>query len=154
MGLKSRLMEDLKTAMRQRDGTRKSTIRLTLSAIKNAEIEKGRDKELEEGEVLALVAREAKRRRDSIKEFEKGGRPDLVASEEAELRILQEYLPQQMSRQEIEVEAQRVIDELGASGPRQVGDVMRRLMPQLKGRADGRMVNEVVTSLLKGSGVG
>jgi uncharacterized protein YqeY len=154
MGLKSRLMEDLKTAMRQGDGTRKATIRLALSAIKNAEIEKGRDKELEEGEVLAVVAREAKRRRDSIKEFQKGGRPDLVASEEAELRILQEYLPQQMSRQEIEVEAQQVINELGASGPRQVGDVMRRLMPQLKGRADGRMVNEVVASLLKGSDVG
>jgi uncharacterized protein YqeY len=147
VGLKDRLMEDLKTAMRQGDESRKSTIRLVRGAIKNAEIERGRD--LEEGELLAVIAREAKQRRDSIREFEKGGRPDLVASEEAELRILQEYLPRQMSRQEIEAEAQRVVDELGVSEPRQIGEVMRRLMPQLRGRADGKLVNEVVTSLLR-----
>jgi uncharacterized protein YqeY len=147
MNLKDRLMEDLKTAMRQGDETRKSTIRLARGAIKNEEIAQGRD--LEEEEILAVIAREAKQRRDSIREFEKGGRRDLVASEEAELRILQEYLPQQMSRQEIEVEAQRVIDELGISEPRQIGVVMRQLMPQLKGRADGKLVNEVVTSLLQ-----
>lgn len=147
MGLKDRLMEDLKTAMRQGDESRKSTIRLVRGAIKNAEIERGRD--LEEGELLAVIAKEAKQRRDSIREFEKGGRPDLVASEEAELRILQEYLPRQMSRQEIEAEAQRVVDELGVSEPRQIGEVMRRLMPQLRGRADGKLVNEVVTSLLE-----
>jgi uncharacterized protein YqeY len=147
MGLKDRLMEDLKAALRQGDETRKSTIRLVRSAVRNAEIEQGRD--LEDEEILAVIAREAKQRHDSIREFEKGGRPDLVASEEAELRILQEYLPQQMSRQEIEAEAQRVISELGVSGPRQIGAVMRRLMPQLKGHADGRLVNEVVTGLLK-----
>lgn len=147
MGLKDRLMDDLKASMIKKDEIRKSTIRMVRNAIKNAEIDSGR--ELNEGEILAVIAKEAKIRRESITEFQKGNRPDLVAVEEASLRILQEYLPQQMNRQEIEAEARLIINELGTSGPPQMGDVMRRLMPRLKGRADGRLVNEVVTDLLK-----
>jgi uncharacterized protein YqeY len=147
MNLKDRLMEDLKEAMRQGDEVRKSTVRLVRGAVKNAEIDAGH--ELSDEEVIAVIAREARQRRESIREFERGSRPDLVAREEAELRILEEYLPRQMTRQEIETEAQRVIGELGASGPGDMGTVMRHLMSRLKGRADGRVVNEVVMNLLR-----
>jgi len=147
MSLKERLMEDLKRAIKERDERRKSTLRLVRAAIVNAEIERYRQ-ELDDEGVLAIIANEAKKRRESIAEFAKGGRQDLVDQEEAELQILLEYLPKQMTREEIVAMAQRVIEEVGATGPAQMGEVMRRLMPQLKGRADGRLVNQIVTRLL------
>jgi len=134
MNLKDRLTEDLKQAMRQRDERRKSTIRLVRAAITNAEIERG--KELGDDEVLAIIAKQAKQRRESVTEFARGGRQDLVDQEEGELRILLSYLPAQMSRDEIEVAAQQVIAEVGATSRAQMGEVMRRLMSQLKDEAD------------------
>lgn len=147
MSLKEKLMDDLKRAMKEGDVRRKSTIRMVRAAIANAEIERGRE-ELDDEGVLAVIAKEAKRRREALEEFRKSDRQDLIEQEEAELRILLEYLPQQMSREEVEAAARRVIEEVGATGPAQMGEVMRRLMPQLKGRADGRLVNQVVTGLL------
>ena len=147
MSLKERLMEDLKRAIKEGNERRKSTLRLVRAAIVNAEIERYRQ-ELDDEGVLAIIANEAKKRRESIAEFAKGGRQDLVDQEEAELQILLEYLPKQMTREEIVAMAQRVIEEVGATGPAQMGEVMRRLMPQLKGRADGRLVNQIVTRLL------
>ena len=147
MSLKERLMEDLKRAIKERDERRKSTLRLVRAAIVNAEIERYRQ-ELDDEGVLAIIANEAKKRRESIAEFAKGGRQDLVDQEEAELQILLEYLPKQMTREEIVATAQRVIEEVGATGPAQMGEVMRRLMPQLKGRADGRLVNQIVREIL------
>ncbi len=146
MSLKDKLMEDLKQALREGDERRKSAIRLVMAAIRNAEIEKRR--ELDDGEILQIIAKEVKQRRDSIAEFEKGDRGDLIDQEKAELEVLLAYLPPQMTREEIEEAARRVIQEVGATGLGQMGEVMRRLMPQVKGRADGRLVSEVVRALL------
>jgi len=148
MNLEDRLTEDLKQAMRQGDERRKSTIRLVRAAITNAEIEQGKD--LSEDEVLAIIAKEAKQRRESVTEFAKAGRQDLVDQEEEELQILLSYLPAQMSRHEIEVAARQVIAEVGATSMAQMGEGMRRLMSQLKGKADGSLVNQVVREILTG----
>jgi uncharacterized protein YqeY len=148
MSLKDKLMEDLKQAIRQRDERRRSTLRLVIAAIKNAEIEKRH--ELDEGELLAIIAKEAKQRRESIAEFETGGRQDLVDQEKAELQVLLAYLPEQLSREEIEAKARQTIEEVGATGPAQMGEVMRQLMPLMKGRADGKLVSQVVKELLAG----
>jgi uncharacterized protein YqeY len=146
MSLKDKLTEDLKKAMRQGDERRKSTIRLVKAAITNAEIERG--EELGDDEVLAIIAKQAKQRRESVTEFAKAGRKDLVDQEEEELQILLSYLPTQMSRDEIEVAARQVIAEVGATSMAQMGEVMRRLMSQLKGKADGSLVNHVVREIL------
>jgi uncharacterized protein YqeY len=146
MSLQDRLTEDLKQAMRQGDERRKSTVRLVRAAITNAQIERG--EELGDDEVLAVIAKEAKQRREAITEFAKAGRQDLVDQEEEELRILLSYLPAQMSRDEIEVAARQVIAEVGATSMAQMGEVMRRLMSQLKGKADGSLVNQVVKEVL------
>jgi uncharacterized protein YqeY len=146
MTLKQKLQDDLKQAIRDKDSTRKSTIRLALAAITNAEVEKGR--ELDDTQTLAILNRETRQRRESLEEYRKAGRADLVAQEEAELEILLSYMPAQMSRDEIADRARETIAEVGATGLAQMGDVMRRLMPELKGRADGRLISEVVRELL------
>ncbi len=148
MSLKDKLAADLKHAIRQGDQQRKSTLRMVLAAIRNAEIEKRR--ELDEGDLLAIIAKEVKQRRESIAEFESAGRQDLVDREKGELEILLAYLPRQLSREEIEAKARQVIEEVGATSPAQLGEVMRRLMPMMKGKADGRLVNQVVRELLAG----
>jgi len=148
MNLKDKLTEDLKQTMRQRDELGRSTLRLVMAAIKNAEIEKRR--ELEEGELLAIIAKEAKQRRESIAEFERGGRQDLVDREKAELQILLAYLPEQLSREEIAAQARPIIEEVGATDPAQMGQVMRQLMPLMQGKADGKLVSQVVKELLIG----
>ncbi|MGA9349306.1 MAG: GatB/YqeY domain-containing protein [Anaerolineae bacterium] len=148
MSLKDKLMEDLKQAVRQGDERRRSTLRLVIAAIKNAEIEKRH--ELDEGELLAVIAKEAKQRHESIAEFERGGRQDLVDREKAELQVLLAYLPEQLSREEIEAKARQIIEDVGATGPAQMGEVMHRLMPLMKGKADGKLVSQVVKELLTG----
>ncbi len=146
MSLKEQLADDLKDAIRQRDEARKNAIRMSTWAIKNAEVEKGAA--LSDAAVLALIGREAKQRRESIAEFEKADRQDLVAKEKAELSVLQSYLPAQMSRDEIAQAAREVISEVGAGGPGDKGKVMPVLIGRLAGRAEGREINEVVTELL------
>jgi len=145
-GLKQKLADDLKQAMRQGDKVRRSVIRLLIAAINNAEI--ARQATLNDADVYGVVAKEIRQRKESIEAFKLGKRPDLVAQEEAELAILQDYLPQQVSREEIIAQARRVIAEVGAQGPGDKGKVMPKLIAQLKGRADGREINEVVTGLL------
>jgi uncharacterized protein YqeY len=144
--LKQKLNDELRQALRDRDRCRSSVIRLAMSAIHNAEI--ARRAPLEEADILGVIAKEAKQRRESIEAFKSGGRQDLVAQEEAELAILEEFLPKQMSRDEIVAAARRIIEEVGAQGQRDKGRVMGKLIPQLKGRADGKVINEVVTELL------
>jgi uncharacterized protein YqeY len=146
MSLRDRLTQDLKDALRQKDERRKTTVRLVKAAIKNAEVEQGHP--LNDEEILEIVAREVKRRREAIAEFAKGGRQDLIEQEEAELSLLLAYLPPQMSREEIEKVARQAIQEVGATSPAQMGQVMRHLMPGLKGKADGRLVNQVVKEIL------
>jgi uncharacterized protein YqeY len=145
-GLKQKLADDLKQAMRQGDKVRRSVIRLLIAAINNAEI--ARQATLNDADIYGVAAKEIRQRKESIEAFKLGKRPDLVAQEEAELAILQEYLPKQVSREEITAEARKVIAEVGAQGPGDKGKVMPKLIAQLKGRADGRDINEVVTELL------
>ncbi len=147
--LRDKLADDLKQAMKTRDKPRVETLRMLRAAIKNAEI--AQQKPLEDPDVLAVIAKGAKQHRESIAEFQKGNRQDLVDKEEAELSILLEYLPQQMSRDEIIAATRQVVEEVGARGPGDKGKVMQKLMPQLKGKAEGRDINEVVTELLGGS---
>ena len=144
--LKQKLTDDLKQAIRGGDKVRRSVIRLALSAIKNAEI--ARLATLDDADIYGIIAKEVRQRRESIEAFRQGNRHDLVAQEEAELAILNEYLPQQMTREEIIAAARRVIEEVGAQGPGDKGKVMPKLIAQLKGRADGREINAVVTELL------
>ncbi len=144
--LKEKLNGDLKQAMRGGDKVRRSVIRLVLSAVHNAEI--ARQAALGDNDILGVIANEARQREESIAAFKQGNRSDLVAQEEAELTILQEYLPRQMTRDEIIAEARRVIKEVGAQGAGDKGKVMPRLIAQLKGRADGREINVIVTGLL------
>ena len=149
MSLKERLNTELRDAMRQRAELRRDTLRMVLAALHNAEIAAGR--ELDDDGTLGVLSKEAKQRRESIEEFRKGNRPDLVDKEEAELAVISEYLPQQATREEIMEAARRVVEETGASGPRDLGKVMPLLMQQFRGRAEGRDVNEVVRELLAGS---
>jgi len=159
MGLKERLTEDLKEALRAKDERRKTTLRLLLDAIHKGEIPSEKEakagvgptrKELSEDDMLQVVAAEAKRRRDAIAEFAKAKREDLVAQEGAELAIIMGYLPARLSREEIEGLAREVIEELGASDISQTGRVMGALMPRVKGRAEGGVVSQVVREILCG----
>jgi len=144
--LKQKLTDDLKQAMRSRDKVRSSVIRLLMAAIKNAEI--ARQSALGDQDLLGIIAKEVRQHKESIAAFRQGDRQDLVAQEEAEMAILKEYLPQQISREEIIAAARQAISEVGAQGPGDKGRVMSQLIPQLKGRADGREINAIVTELL------
>jgi hypothetical protein len=146
MTLKDSIQEALKRALKQRQKVEVATLRLLLSEIKNAEI--AQQKPADDNKVLDVVTREAKRRRESIEAFTHGNRSDLVAQEEAELAVLMSYLPEQMTREEIIETARQVIDTVGAQGPGDKGKVMSQLMPQLKGKADGKEVSDIVTELL------
>jgi len=144
--LKQKLADDLKQALRQGDKVRLSVTRLVIAAINNAEI--ARQATLNDADIYGVIAKEIRQRKESIEAFKLGSRPDLVTQEEAELAILQQYLPQQVTREEIVTEARRVIGEVGAQGLSDKGKVMPKLIAQLKGKADGREINEVVTELL------
>ena len=146
MSLKDKISDDLKQALKEGDDVRKRTLRLLLAAVHNAEIEKGGP--LDDSGVLAVIAKQAKQRRESAEEFRKGGRQDLVEREEAEEAVLQTYLPAAMSREEIAAAARKVIAEVGAQGPRDVGKVMPVLVKQLAGRAEGGEISAVVRELL------
>jgi uncharacterized protein YqeY len=148
MSLKEQLANDLAEALRQGDDTRKSTIRMLMSAISTQEVAGSERQELADDEVLKVVAKQVKQRRESIDEFKKAGREELAEKEAAEMQVLQAYMPEQAGREEIEAEARKVIDEVGASGPQDKGKVMQAIMPRLAGRAEGRDINEVVTKLL------
>lgn len=147
MGLSDQMMADLKDAMRNHQEIRLSTIRMARAAIINEQIEKRRP--LEEAEVLSVLVRQVKQRRESIEEFGKGNRPDLVAKEQAEMEVLLGYMPQQMTREEIEQRARATVQQVGATGPNDFGKVMSKLAPELKGRADGKVISEVVRGLLQ-----
>jgi len=146
--LKVRIEDDVKQALRSGDRVRLSTVRMLLSAINYAEMAKMA--ELDDVGVVGVIAREIKQHKESIEAFRAGGRPELAANEEAELAVLQGYMPQQMSRDEITEIVKKVIAEVGAQGPHDKGKVMSKLMPQVRGKADGQEVNAVVTELIGG----
>jgi len=144
--LEKQITEDMKQAMKAGDTVKRDTLRMLLSSIKNAAGAKLAP--LDEGEVLAVISKDVKRHQESIDAFKKGNRADLVSKEEAEMAILQAYLPKQMSHEEIVAAAKEVIGVVGAAGPGDKGKVMQQLMPKLKGKADGKAINDVVTELL------
>ncbi len=146
MTLTEKIRSDLEQSMRKEDKLRRLVLRLVLSSMRNAEI--AQQKPLDDTGIIGVIEKEAKMRRESIEAFEKGNRPDLVANEKAELSVLMEYLPEQMSHEEILAAARKVIGELGATGPKDKGKVMSHLMPQLKGRAQGQEVSNIVSELL------
>ena len=147
MSLKEQLRADMTAAIREGDTARRDTLRLVLAAIKQAEVDE--QATLDDAGVQALLAKQAKQRRESIADYEKAGRPELAAQEAAEVALIESYLPQMMSRQEVEAVAAAVIAESGVTDVKGMGQVMGRLMPRLKGKADGRLVNEVVRDLLQ-----
>lgn len=152
MSLLERIDQDLKAAMLAKDDSRKRALRSIKTACSNALVEKrgssGPDAVLTDDEVLAVIAKQAKQRRDSIAEFSKAGRMDLVAAEQEELEIITAYLPQMLSREDIETSLKQVIAETGATQPSDLGQVMRVAMPRLQGKADGKLVNEIARALL------
>ena len=152
MSLKEKLTADMKEAMKAREEGRQrlGVIRMVRGAIRQQEIDG--QKELDDDAVLAVISKEVKQRRDSIEEFKKGGREDLVAQNEAEIAILMAYLPQQMAEGEIRKLVQDAIAATGASSPKEMGKVMKELMPKVKGRADGKLVNQIVRELLNAEG--
>ncbi len=147
MALAEQIKTDLEQAMRQKDLTRCTTLRSLIASIRYAEIDQ-QHKALDDAGIAGIVAKEIKKRRESIEAFEKGNRPDLVSKEKTELDILAPYLPPQLSRDEIMDFARKAIAEVGAKGPGDKGKVMGKLMAQTKGKADGKTVNDIVTELL------
>jgi uncharacterized protein len=146
MSLLEKLTEDMKQAMKNKEKLKLSVIRMVKSSLKNEEINQG--KELSEDQVLALVNRELKQRRDSLQEFEKAGRDDLAETARQEVEILLAYLPKQLDETEIRVLVQSTIDKVGATSKKDLGKVMGALMPQVRGKADGTLVNQIVQELL------
>ena len=146
MSLQEKINTDLKAAMRARDELRMLVLRSLLSSMNYAEIAK--QKKLDDGGVTEVIGKEIKQRKESIEAYEKGNRKDLADKEKAEMAVLQEYMPAQMGRDEIVSIVKAVIAEVGAKGPGDKGKVMQKLMPQVKGKADGSEVNNIVTELL------
>ena len=148
MALREKLDEDLKSAMRAKDSLRMNTVRALKSAVKYREIELM--KPLDDAGILGVMATEIKRRRDSVEQYRAGNRADLADKEEAEIKILQEFLPQQLSAAEVEAKVVEVIARVGAQGPKDMGAVMKALLPEVQGRADGKVVSELVKARLAG----
>ena len=146
MSLSDRLEAAMRDAMRARDAQRTQTLRMAMAAAHNLKIERRRD--LTDEEVVDVLTRQVKQRRESIEMYRAGGREDRAAAEEAEAAILAEFLPEQLGEAEVESLARAAIAETGASSPGDLGRVMGRLSPQTRGRADGRLVSDVVRRLL------
>jgi uncharacterized protein YqeY len=146
MDTKEKLTLTLKDAMRSRDELRKRTVRLALAAIKNAEIDHKED--LKETDVLAILQKEVKSRRETIEGAQQAGRQDLIAEAEAEIAVLEVFLPQPLTPEELEALAQAAVEEAGATSPRDMGKVMQLLIPRVQGRADGKAASQVVQKLL------
>lgn len=149
MSLKEQLTADMKDAMKKHDKDRLNVIRMARGAIRQAEIDGGH-KELDDEAVIGILSKEVKMRKDSLAEFEKGGREDLVAKTQAEIDVLMPYLPQQLSEEEVKALVKEAVEKTGAKTPKDMGKVMGMLMPKVKGRADGKMVNTLVRSMLQG----
>jgi hypothetical protein len=157
MSIRERLEVDMKEALRAKDPCRLGVIRMLRAKLLEREVElrsaRGRDYRLEDSEALPVIASYAKQRRDSIEGYTKGGRTDLVASEEAELAIVQAYLPQQLSEDEIRRVVDQAVATAGATSMRDLGAVMKLVMPELQGKADGGTVNRIVRERLEARSV-
>ena len=150
MALKERLDAELKAAMKDRDQLKLSVVQMLKSAIKYREIELM--KPLDDGGVLGVIASEIKRRRDSVEQYRAGNRQDLVDKEEAEIRILQAWQPSQLTADELGAKVDEVIARVGARGPKDMGAVMKALLPEVQGKAEGKAVSDMVKARLSGGG--
>ena len=148
MSIKDRLREDMKTAMKEKNELALSTIRMLISAIKNREIEL--IKEADETEVMAVLTKAVKQRHDSATQYRAAARPELAEKEEAEIKVIERYLPKGLSEEEITILVKDAIAKSGAASMKDMGKVMGVLMPQVKGKADGSQVNAIVKKLLGG----
>lgn len=146
MGLKETLMLDLKEAMKEKDTIRKNTVQMIRSAV--LQFEKDNLTELDEEGVIEVIAKELKKRRDVLPEYEKSGRDDLIADIKREIEILLAYLPKQLTKEELEVIVSEAIEATGAASMKDMGKIMGVVMPKVKGRADGKMINEIVKEKL------
>ena len=147
MALKDQLMADMKEAMKAHDKDRLAVIRMVRGAIRQQEID-GK-KELGDSDVIAVISKEVKMRKDSIEEFKKGDRQDLVEKTQAEIEVLMPYMPAQLSEAEVSELVKAAVEETGAKTQKDMGKVMGKLMPKVKGCADGKMVNNIVRSMLQ-----
>lgn len=146
MSLKEQLAEDFKAAMKAHDTVRKNTVQMVKARV--LQVEKDHHIELDDEGVIEVVAKEVKQRRDSLPEFEKSGREDLVEGLKAEIAVLAAYLPAQLSKEELEVIVKETIEELGLSGMQNMGRAMGAILPKVKGKADGKEVNSLVKQYL------
>lgn len=150
MGLRERLDADLKAAMKEKDELKLSVVRMLKSAVKYREVEGEKAITLDEAGILQVVATEIKRRRDSVEQYRAGKREDLARKEEAEIAILQGYLPAQLSEAELRAKVDEVVARVGAKGPKDMGAVMKALLPEVQGRAEGKAVSDLVKQRLAG----
>jgi uncharacterized protein YqeY len=147
MDLKQKLLSDLKGAMKDKDALKVSTLRLISSEIKNKEIDLRN--ELGDDAIIALLTTQIKKRKEAASFYEKGGRAELKQKEEQEMAILQEYLPEAVGEDEVKARIEQVIAEVGAEGPKDMGKVMKVVIPEFKGKADGGLIQRLVGELLK-----
>lgn len=148
MSLLEKLNNDLKEAMKAKDAVKTGTLRMVVSDIKYAKIEKMKD--LDDGDIVGVLQKAIKSRKDSAEQYKNAARPELAQKEEAEIAVLEVYLPKQMDAQEVEAIVRSVVSETGALGAKDMGKVMQKLMPLVKGKADGKLVNETVKKVLGG----
>jgi uncharacterized protein YqeY len=143
---KERIQQNLKEAMKSGDTRRREVLRLMMAAFKQVEVDQRKD--LSEGDMISILMSEAKKRREAIEEMEGAGRSELAEQEKYELGVIETYLPQQLSREEIEKLVREAVQEVGAATPKDMGRVMKVLMPRVQGQADGKLVNSIVKEVL------
>ena len=146
MSLKEILAEDLKSAMKDKDTVRKNTVQMVRAAV--LQIEKDKKITLDDEGVLEVIAKQLKQRKDSLPDYEKSGRDDLIAELKAEIDVLMKYLPEQLTKEELEVIVKEAVAQTGASSMKDMGKIMAAVMPKTKGRADGKMINEIAKAML------
>ena len=146
MSLKDKLADDLKAAMKAKDAVRKNTVQMVRASV--LQVEKDKKITLDDEGVLEVIAKQLKQRRDSLPDYEKSGRDDLIAELKAEMDVLMEYLPAQLTPDEVEAIVAEAVRETGASGMKDMGKIMAAVMPKTKGRADGKLINELARKML------
>ncbi|RCX16910.1 hypothetical protein DFR58_109137 [Anaerobacterium chartisolvens] len=146
MSLKERLTEDMKIAMRDKDSIKKNAVQMARAAV--LQVEKDKKVTLDDDGIIEIIAKEVKKRRDSVPDYEKSGRIDLVEDLNKEIEALLQYLPQQLTEEELEVIVKQAIEDTGASSARDLGKIMQAVMPKVKGRSDGKIINQIAKKYL------
>ncbi len=144
--LKEKLLEDLKNSMKEKNVIRKNVVQMVRASI--LQVEKDKQIELDDNKIIEVIAKEAKKRKDSLADYEKAGREDLISQIKEEISILEEYLPKQLSAEELEVKVKEIIEEVGATSMKDMGNVMKAAKEKIGAAADGRAINEMVKKLL------